>query len=184
MFKHWRTGYGLAIGLMLVLVGCASTKSDPGGVSSQGKGQFLGSIQFSLGSLIAQGNVVLGNLDVLVTLSARGTPIVTCTNQGGNRAPGQNPPKVSGSASQLILRDAPIVKNGKSPFNVEASAQTTLSAVELGCPNNNWTASIDFVLWDWASVKLSNSTTLALLDQRDFSCVTTRNPDSITCTQL
>ncbi|GIW24275.1 hypothetical protein [Meiothermus sp.] len=173
----------LAIGLMAVLAGCASSESSRAeGITSQGNGQILGSIRFSLGSLIAQGNVVLGNIDAVVSLSASGIPLVTCTSPGGNLAPGQNPPRVSGSASQYIERS--FTQNGRSPFALEADAQTSLSARRLGCPNNNWTASIDFVFWDRAVVTLTNSATGALLEKRVFSCLTQRNPDSVSCTEL
>lgn len=168
----------------LLLAGCSSTSKDTDGVSTQGVGSILGAIQFSLGSLIAEGAVVLGNIDGLVTLSASGTPAVTCTSPGGNQAPGQNPPKVSGTGSQIVIHDSPITKNGRSPFLVEANAQTSLSARQLGCPNNNWKASIDFVYWDRAVVSLRNSSTGALLDQQSFSCITTRNPASVSCTKL
>ncbi|MCL6568374.1 MAG: hypothetical protein ACOYW9_02575 [Deinococcota bacterium] len=186
MFKNSGIArYRVFIGLAAFLAGCASAPiGQPGGIGAQGQGSFLGAIHFSLGSLIAEGNVVLGNVDVVVTLSASGIPVVSCTNQGGTQAPGQNPPKVSGAASQLILHDAPIVKNGRSPFEVEANAQTTLSAKRLGCPNNNWTANIDFVFWDRATLTLTDNASGAVLEQRDFSCVTTRNPDSVTCIQL
>lgn len=178
IFRH-----GLAIGLMAVLAGCASGESSrAGGVTAQGNGQILGSIQFSLGSLVAQGDVVLGNIDAVVSLSASGIPAVTCTSPGGNLAPGQNPPRISGSASQSV--DHSFSENGRSPFTVEANAQTSLSARRLGCPNNNWTASIDFVFWDQAVVTLTNSATGALLEQRVFSCLTRRNPDSVSCTEL
>jgi hypothetical protein len=173
----------LAIGLMVVLAGCASSESSrAGGITTQGNGQILGSIHFSLGSLIAQGDVVLGNIDAVVSLSASGIPVVTCTSPGGNLAPGQNPPRVSGSASQSV--DRSFTKNGRTPFTVEADAQTSLSARRLGCPNNNWTASIDFVFWDQAVVTLTDSTTGALLEKRVFSCLTQRNPDSVSCTEL
>jgi hypothetical protein len=42
----------------------------------------------------------LGNGDVLITLTARANVTSTCSNQGGNEAPGQNPAPITVSGSE------------------------------------------------------------------------------------
>ncbi len=92
----------------------------------------------------------LGNKDVTITLTATGTAdSITCTNKGGNVAPGQNKPKVTTIGQQSI----PVteVKNGNVAFNVE-TAEPFVTAKQAGCPNNNWTATVNDVDFTSATI--------------------------------
>ena len=143
----------------------------------------LSSVQFRLGSLVAEGFASgLGNTDVTVVLNATGVPAITCTNQSGTQAPGQNPPKISASGSDFLVHES-YTKNGRSPFSVETEdPQPGLTAKQMGCPNNAWSASIDFVFWTDATLIVTDTATGAVLVQQNYTCVTTRNPDSVSCT--
>jgi len=141
------------------------------------------SASFRLGSLIAEGTIKgLGNEDVRVFLEASGLPVVTCTNKGGNQAPGQNPPKVSASGDTLLFGYDLTRKNGKSPYGVETNDPVVVDAIEYGCPNANWTATIDFVYWTDATINVYDLYTNELLFTQDYTCDTTLN--SVTCTAV
>jgi len=82
----------------------------------------------------------LGNQDVTITVTATGTPSATCTNKGGNQAPGQNPATVTLSGGLTISADE--IENGNVAFAVTTGAPAQPSAREAGCPNGTWTARI------------------------------------------
>ncbi len=138
-------------------------------------------VEFSLGSLIANGTMTgLGNDDVRVQLDASGFPQVICTNQGGNEAPGQNPPKVSASGDEILFGYDLTKKNGKSPFGVQTDDPPEfVDPIEYGCPNENWTAQIEFIFWTDATISVYDLYTDEFLASQDYTCTTTLT--SVSC---
>jgi hypothetical protein len=140
---------------------------------------------FRLGSLIAIGTFTgLGGYSQGVTaeLVASGFLVVTCTNQNGNQAPGQNPPQISVNGEQIVGPQG-ITRKGTAPMNVTAEPGP-ITGTQGGCPNDHWTAQIDFVFWTNAAISVRDTATGALLLQQDYNCTTTRDPDSVSCTAV
>src|SRR4026207_1100688 len=146
MRRHMKKKFLSMLTALLMITLMTSTVSAGGNIK-------LSSVQFRLGSLIAEGFASgLGNTDVTVVLNATGVPAITCTNRSGTQAPGQNPPKGSASRSDFLAQES-YTKNGRSPFSVEPEEpQPGLTAKQMGCPNNAWSASIDFVFWTNATL--------------------------------
>ncbi len=149
---------------------------------------FAGAIKFSnitfrLGSLIAEGSLTgLGNLQAKVLLDASGFPVISCTNNGGNQAPGQNPPKISAAGEQLVSGLDITKKNGKSPFGVETEDPQFVDPIVYGCPNANWTAQIEFIYWTDATISVVDPATEKVLASQDYTCITSLT--SVTCTPV
>jgi len=94
----------------------------------------------------------LGNADVQVSLSATGNVISTCTNNGGNAAPGQNPAPITLTGTQVI--PASEIKNGTTPFSVRTESAPSTIAGAPDCPNPTWTESIDDVAFTSATITI------------------------------
>jgi hypothetical protein len=135
-----------------------------------------------IGSFIAIGYVTgVGSEDLNLTVNAKGIPVTTCTNQGGNQAPGQNPPKLSASDTVFLSGDDPLRKNGRSPFETEAEEPLVLPGKQGGCPNNNWTATVDFVFWTEATLILTDPTNGKVLAKETYQCQTNRDLNTVQC---
>jgi hypothetical protein len=83
----------------------------------------------------------LGNGDVLIVIEATADVVSTCTNQGGNAAPGQNPAPITVYGSVSIPDEQ--IKNGNTPFAVATIPPDPEIPGAPDCPNPNWTESID-----------------------------------------
>ncbi len=104
-------------------------------------------------SLNASGELSgLGNADVLVTLSATANVTSTCTNNGGNPSPGQNPAPLTVTGSQAI--PAGEIKNGTTPFNVSTVPPSPIIPGAPDCPNPNWTETIDNLAFTSATITI------------------------------
>lgn len=118
---------------------------------------------------------------VTITLYAEGIPVVSCYNPGKNLwVPGQNPVPVTGSTSATY---APTFdENGKFDVNLEAQPNILKDTPkQLGCPNNNWVVKVDFVYWNFAKLTVTENSTGNVLWEKESRCITTRNPDTISC---
>ena len=154
---------------------------------SAGPGIGFSRVEFSLGSLIADGYVSgLGKTDVTVVLDASGTKAeVSCVNNGGSVVPGHSSPKLDAVGIDSLAGNDADRKNGKAPFTTETSDYIPWDLAD--CPNSNWVGQIDFVYWTEATLTVHqgfNNPGGAILAEQKYTCVTTRDPDSVSCTPL
>jgi hypothetical protein len=102
----------------------------------------------------------LGNGDVVIGLSAQANVTSTCTNQGGNQAPGQNPASITVTGSVAI--PASEIKNGNVAFSLTTNAPQTPVLGAPGCPNPNWTQDITDLAFTSATITVQQPSTVVL----------------------
>ena len=127
----------------------------------------------------------LGNGDVLVTITAQADVTSTCTNQGGNQAPGQNPAPITVTGSTAIPDEE--IKNGTTPFTVITIPPATPIAGAPDCPNPNWSEEITDLAFTSATITVEQPEgTLVLTVTCTFDSPTSDGPVSkadVSCTQ-
>jgi hypothetical protein len=101
----------------------------------------------------------LGNFDTLQVLTGTGNTISTCTNQGGNEAPGQNPAPTTVVGATPV--DADDIKNGNVTITTMSDPPVTPIPGAPGCPNSNWTEDITDVAFTSATIRLFQDQTPA-----------------------
>ena len=93
----------------------------------------------------------LGNGDVVITVTARGTPTATCTNPAGaTQPPGQNPAEVELTGVEAL--PASDIKNGNLSFSVDTAAPVSPIPGAPDCPNSKWTEAITDVAFTSATL--------------------------------
>src|SRR6266542_1565784 len=118
----------------------------------------------------------LGNVDLVLDLSASGFALYQCQNGGGNIAPGQNKVLV-GPATSTTSIPASAIKNGRTPFTTNAavlSAPLTVGGAVAGCPNANWSGVNPVVTVTSITLKITQTNLL-------FTC-TKSDPNGLTGT--
>ena len=127
----------------------------------------------------------LGNGDVLVTLTATADVTATCTNQGNNQAPGQNPAPITVTGSEAIPEAE--IKNGTTPFSVETDPPVSPIPGAPDCPNPNWTETITDLAFTSATITVEQPPgTLVLTVTCQFGTPTANGPvpgSNVTCSQ-
>ncbi len=110
----------------------------------------------------------LGNEGATLTVTAVGFASYTCTNKGGTAAPGQNPQPVTGTSPVVDFK--PTGSNGRATAttSVTLSAPQTIPAKQAGCPNGNWTATLNNVVLTGATVTITDNGSGQVIYQQFF----------------
>jgi hypothetical protein len=136
-----------------------------GGKGAQGlcTGSCVGLFLHADGQLVGLGSTE----NTVVVLEATGVPVVSCTNPGGNQAPGQNPPKITTDGNQQI-GITQITKKGAATLDVTTDLPGSFPGSQMGCPNDNWTATIVGIQFTNATISVFQDGALTIQESYTF----------------
>lgn len=112
----------------------------------------------------------LGYEDIFISIVAMADVTSTCTNNGGNEAPGQNPAPLTVTGSVSILKEE--LKNGNTPFSVTTIAPDPIIPGAPDCPNPNWVETIDDLAFTNAVIRVYQGGVLVLTVSCSFNPAT------------
>ncbi|MEJ2758228.1 MAG: hypothetical protein P8046_07070 [Anaerolineales bacterium] len=137
----WKKSFAVLMTLMLIFTFSVSTVLAANVHLKGGKNAEPAFYDGGL-TLNASGELAgLGYEDVYISITAMADVTSTCTNNGGNAAPGQNPAPITVMGGISIPKDE--IKNGNTPFSVTTIAPNPIIPGAPDCPNPNWVESID-----------------------------------------
>jgi hypothetical protein len=121
-------------------------------------------------ALQASGNLAgLGSGDVVISVTAQANVTATCTNPGGGtQPPGQNPAPLTVTGSVAIPEGE--IKNGNLAFTVQTQAPPTTIAGAPGCPNPQWTETIEDLAFTSAVITVQQGTGMPIPTVLTVSC--------------
>jgi hypothetical protein len=103
----------------------------------------------------------LGSVPAIATLTVQGSATYTCTNQGGNASPGQNPvPAQPGSANQDLGNADHNGRGTITDMTASVTAGPTPSPQQVGCGgggSNNWTVTLNTLTATSAHLAITQS---------------------------
>jgi hypothetical protein len=158
-------GLSMVLVLALSLTALAASVHLKGGKNAEPSFYDSGLVLEASGALAG-----LGEGDVLIEMEAEADVVSTCTNNGGNAAPGQNPAPITVEGSESIPADE--VKNGNTPFSVMTIAPDPIIPGAPDCPNTNWVESIDDLMFTSASISVYQGGELVLSVECSFDPAT------------
>ena len=106
----------------------------------------------------------LGNTPAFATVTASGQATYTCTNKGGNAAPGQNPVQAQGGSSGPVQLTSD--HNGRStipPATATVTAPPTPTAQQVGCGgggSTSWTVTLNTLTATGAHLEITQGGSL------------------------
>lgn len=131
------------------------------------------------GSLIVRGTATgFGNQELIARLVASGPAVVSCYNRDGELMPEQEYTIIVDGVSESIFGG--VVDNGIQVAIIDSGID-----YDNECPNDNWSAEINFVSWSEATIMALDRETGEVLLRQDYVCTTIRYPTpSIACTPV